>query len=569
MNNTIQEFEISKQKAANILSQLVSFLKLGEDAGIYIEDNLKEKIEHALSSVDSGKLKIALIGGFSEGKTSIAAAWMERLDPDSMNISHLESSDSVQIYTVDNNCELIDTPGLFGFKEKLNVTSAQIEQYKNITKKYISEAHLVLYVMNSTNPIKTSHIDDLNWLFKDLNLLSRTVFVLSRFDEIADVEDDWDYRQNYQIKKQNVIERLNDTLNLSSHEIDKISVAAVAANPFDMGTEYWLNNIEKFKQLSHIGTLQEITRDKVKNNGGVMAVALEAQHSVIKDILTRQLPIAVKNDEKIGSDLEKLRGMVNRIETQMHSIDTGISEVRRGLLNFVINHFSDLIMQVKGTDMHTFGDFFEREIGNEGIVLNTRIQVEFDGQVNMLSNELNQLQANIANEVQHYNDSMMLLGKQGVNFVIKGNFINNKSILLARDGIVSAGKMIGVDLATMLKFKPWGAVNLAKGINGALIFIGVAIEAWQSWSEYKKQQEFESAIAQMVNNLEKQRKELIEIINGENFIHTFFPKKLELINTMSDLEKNISNQEQLRSKFQTWRKTGEVIEGQFKKLPAY
>ncbi len=568
MNNTIQEFEISKQKAANILSQLVLFLKLGEDAGIYIEDNLKEKIEHAVNSVDSGKLKIALIGGFSEGKTSIAAAWMERLDPDSMNISHQESSDSVKIYTVDSNCELIDTPGLFGFKEKLNATSAQIEQYKDITKKYISEAHLVLYVMNSTNPIKASHIDDLNWLFKDLNLLSRTVFVLSRFDEIADIEDDWDYRQNYQIKKQNVIERLNDTLKLSPQEIDEISVAAVAANPFDMGTEYWLDNIEKFKQLSHIDTLQEITRDKVKNNGGVMAVALEAQHSVIKDILIRQLPIAVKNDEKIGSDLEKLRGMVNRIETQMHSIDTGISEVRRGLLNFVTNHFSDLIMQVKGTDMNTFGDFFEREIGNEGIVLNTHIQVEFDGQVNMLSNELNQLQANIANEVQHYNDSMMLLGKQGVNFVIKGNFINNKSILLARDGIVSAGKMIGIDLAGMLKFKPWGAVNLAKGINGALVFVGVAIEAWQSWSEYKKQQEFESAIAQMADNLEKQRKELIDIINGENFIHTFFPKKSELINTMSDLEKNISHQEQLRSKFQTWRKTGEVIEGQFKRLPA-
>ncbi|WP_275075238.1 LeoA/HP0731 family dynamin-like GTPase [Providencia rettgeri] len=567
MNNTIQEFEISKLKAANILNQLVSFLKLGEDAGIYIEDSLKEKIKNALSSVDSGKLKIVLIGGFSEGKTSIAAAWMERLDPSSMNISHQESSDSVKIYTVDNNCELIDTPGLFGFKEKLNVTSAQIEQYKDITKKYISEAHLVLYVMNSTNPIKASHIDDLNWLFKDLNLLSRTVFVLSRFDEIADIEDDWDYRQNYQIKKQNVIERLNDTLNLSPQEIDDISIAAVAANPFDMGTEYWLENIEKFKQLSHIDTLQNITRDKVKNNGGVMAVALEAQHSVIKDILIRQLPIAVANDEKIGFELEKLRGMVNRIETQMHSIDTGISEVRRGLLNFVTNHFSDLILQVKGTDMNTFGDFFEREIGNEGIVLNTRIQVEFNGQVNMLSSELNQLQANIANEVQHYNDSMMLFGKQGVNFVIKGNFINNKSILLARDGIVSTGKMIGIDLAGMLKFKPWGAVNLAKGINGALVFVGVAIEVWQSWSEYKKQKKFESAISEMVDNLEKQRKELIEIINGENFIQTFFPKKLELINTISDLEKNISNQEQLRSKFQTWRKAGEVIEGQFKRLP--
>ena len=55
--------------------------------------------------------------------------------------------------------------------------------------------------MNSTNPIKDSHKEDLQWLFRELNLLPRTIFVLSRFDEVADVEDENDYMQNLNIKK--------------------------------------------------------------------------------------------------------------------------------------------------------------------------------------------------------------------------------------------------------------------------------------------------------------------------------------------------------------------------------
>ncbi|GAA9910942.1 hypothetical protein VN0815_06560 [Helicobacter pylori] len=58
-----------------------------------------------------------MVGGFFEGKTSIAVAWIERLDK-SMNIDYQESSDVVKIYDIDNEIELVDIPGLFGFKEK-------------------------------------------------------------------------------------------------------------------------------------------------------------------------------------------------------------------------------------------------------------------------------------------------------------------------------------------------------------------------------------------------------------------------------------------------------------------
>ncbi len=208
----------------------------GEKYGIKVEESLKDKIRNAMENVADQKLKVALVGGFSEGKTSIAAAWIDRLDK-SMKIDHKESSDAVKIYNIDDEIELVDTPGLFGFKEKIT-DSGKIERYKDITKKYISEAHLILYALNPSNPIKESHKDDLNWLFRTLNLLSRTIFVISRFDEEADIEDEEDYNKRFKIKKENVQNRLDDLISLSEKEKEGLIIVAVAANPYDLGVEH-------------------------------------------------------------------------------------------------------------------------------------------------------------------------------------------------------------------------------------------------------------------------------------------------------------------------------------------
>ncbi|MBI1509910.1 LeoA/HP0731 family dynamin-like GTPase, partial [Escherichia coli] len=92
-----------------------------------------------------------------------------------------------------------------------------------------------------------------------LDLLPRTVFVLSRFDEVADVEDEQDYQSNLQVKRKNVAGRLREQIGLTDQEEAELSIVAVAANPFDMGVEHWLANLEQFKELSHIATLQTAT----------------------------------------------------------------------------------------------------------------------------------------------------------------------------------------------------------------------------------------------------------------------------------------------------------------------
>ncbi len=297
MNETLKQFkEIQKRNQEN-LEKLLDFVKAGEKYGIKIEESFEKKINSIIQSAADQKLKVALVGGFSEGKTSIAAAWIERLDK-SMKIDHQESSDVVKIYDIDNEIELVDTPGLFGFKEKI-ADSGKIERYRDITKKYVSEAHLILYALNPSNPIKESHKDDLNWLFRTLNLLSRTIFVISRFDEEADIEDEEDYNKRFEIKKENIQNRLNDLISLSEKEKESLSIVAVAANPFNEGLEYWLEHKEEFQKLSHIKTLQDATQKKIKENGGKLTIIEETKKASFKMLFVGKCPWQKKSNKML------------------------------------------------------------------------------------------------------------------------------------------------------------------------------------------------------------------------------------------------------------------------------
>ena len=97
MSNTVTEFKYQQEKNHQILQKLAKFIEKGRDFGLEPDVNLINKLTAALKTAEEKILKVALIGGFSEGKTSIASAWLERLDK-SMNISQQESSNEVQVY---------------------------------------------------------------------------------------------------------------------------------------------------------------------------------------------------------------------------------------------------------------------------------------------------------------------------------------------------------------------------------------------------------------------------------------------------------------------------------------
>ncbi|GAA8713169.1 hypothetical protein HpBT350_06400 [Helicobacter pylori] len=363
---------------------------------------------------------------------------------------------------------------MFGFKEKI-ADSGKIERYKDITKKYVSEAHLILYALNPSNPIKDSHKDDLNWLFRTLNLLARTIFVISRFDEEADIEDEQDYNKRFTIKKENIQNRLNNLISLSEKEKEGLIIVAVAANPFNEGLEYWLEHKEEFQKLSHIKTLQDATQKKIKENGGKLTIMEEAKKSVIQDVVYRQMPLAKKTQQDIKREMEYLNKMIEKRRKDLQNLNSEISQARANLREFITSYFSDLIRQVAGTSLETFNDFVMREIGDKGINIDTRVQNAFERETQGIFDQIAKIETSFNADLNFFEKQAGALGKIGINFLNQSGFINATNIKLARDTIAAVGKFVGVDLA--FKFKPWGAVKLAGNLNKAVPFIGFAFEA--------------------------------------------------------------------------------------------
>src|SRR5690606_12773817 len=114
-----KQYNLSKQAVVSALEELKTMLSELAAIGVDVDADLK-KIESALTSVNDDMLRIALMGAFSDGKTSVIAAWLGKVMAD-MKIDMDESSDSVAIYKPEGlpeKCEIVDTPGLFGDKEK-------------------------------------------------------------------------------------------------------------------------------------------------------------------------------------------------------------------------------------------------------------------------------------------------------------------------------------------------------------------------------------------------------------------------------------------------------------------
>lgn len=552
---TIEQFKKQQSRTVEILQRFVTFIREGENFGIRDNDDLISKLTIGINAVKSERLKVALIGGFSEGKTSIAAAWSGNYDPDTMKIDVSESSDKVQVYHL-KDFDLIDTPGLYGFKE----TSNQIK-YKEITRKYISEANLVLYVMSPNNPIKDSHKEELEWLLKELDLLSRTVFVISRFDEEADIEDHEDYTERFEIKKENIFKRLNDFGIISEKQY--LPIVAVAANPFDEGFEYWRSNLEEYNEISHIFDLQIATSNQIEKSGGKNPLILETSQSIVKDVIQRQMPIVQRNMAVVDDELRKLKNAMTDTKKEHDKFEKNISTARMDLKEFIIDLFKDLILQVKGTDMQTIDDFFERNIGEAGIVLETNLQNEFERQLGKINHEISKTETNFNASINHYNNMVSDWALKGVKVggdLLKNTKFSSETMFFARDFLMPS-----------FKFKPWGAVKLAKNLSkGLVVFSAVldlGLELWDSYSQAKQEKEFIKAKEKIVEGLNTQRKDYIDFINDSKiFIGHYFPNYFDLQKRLLEIEEEVIRRQIFQHGFESWKKKGEIIEADFEEI---
>ena len=153
----MEEFNITSKK----LQKLASLKQLLQKGVEYIPElqSYLGKIDSIMNTVKDGEISVVLLGSFSDGKTSAIAGLLGRLE-DNMKIDNDESSDELTVYRpkdLKKGFKIIDTPGLFGTKER-EIDGKNV-RFSQITERYISEAHIIIYVCDAVVPLKDSHVE--------------------------------------------------------------------------------------------------------------------------------------------------------------------------------------------------------------------------------------------------------------------------------------------------------------------------------------------------------------------------------------------------------------------------
>lgn len=538
-----KQFSIEKQAAIDSLNQLHGVLKTLADMGISVDNDL-HKIASAIEAVQSDVLRIALLGAFSDGKTSVIAAWLGKVMED-MKISMDESSDRLEIYKPEglpDQCEIVDTPGLFGDKEKEE--NGEQVMYEDLTKRYISEAHLILYVVDATNPLKDSHSDIARWVLRDLNKLSSTVFVINKMDEVTDLTEPALFDEQATIKRDNLKGKLQRVASLTPAEMERLNIVCIASNPNGRGLEFWFGKPAHYESRSRINELKAMTGRILQSNVPQVLIA-KTGLDVVRDIVGQRVVNAQEHldgltlfarqteeeTQRFGEDIQQSRREVKRLA----------GELSRELQAMEMQ----LMGRLRSLSLEQIRDFLEDELGytEEGVgyKLHLRIKTAIDRFFDLSSAVTQRLSDDISRQLNSSESFVSTLGDgalQSLGGAFKGlSSISpeaiKKSIFFARDAIA---KVTGY----VYKFRPWEATKLAGNISkwagpaGAAVTLGS--DLYGAYKAHELEQELKKVKDDIGNLIKGAFKDIYDLLADDTKMFAFFaPQILEVEKVVAQL----------------------------------
>ncbi len=529
-----KQFNVEKQAALKGLEQLRAVLDELREMGADVGSEL-QKIDSAVQAVESDVLRIALLGAFSDGKTSVIAAWLGKVMAD-MKIDMDESSDRLAIYSPEGlpeKCEIVDTPGLFGDKEK-TVDGEQV-MYEDLTKRYISEAHLILYVVDATNPLKESHNDIAKWVLRDLNKLSSTVFVINKMDEVTDLTEQVLFDAQATIKKDNLKTKLQRAANLSPDEVARLNIVCLASNPNGRGLEFWFGKPAHYESRSRINDLKAMTTQVLRHNVPAVLIA-KTGLDVVRDVVGQHVVRAEEQLERLKVFAEQNAEESVRIS---QDIANGRREVKRlagELFEELQNLEKGLLGKLRPLSLENIREFLEDELGyteeGVGFKLNLKIKSAIDRSFDQSSKVTSRISQDIGRQLNSSESFLNAMGESALKSMggaAKG--IANLSPDIIKGAVFAARDALSAVTGVAIKFKPWQATKIAGAISKWAGPAGAAItltsDLFSAYKAHELEQELKSAKESIAEVIKGSFKDIYDIIGDDEKLLDFFAPQLK------------------------------------------
>lgn len=558
-----KQFSIEKQEAVATLRQMETILAGFADLGIDVTPDI-DKIAQAIAAVQSDMLRIALLGAFSDGKTSVVAAWLGRVMAD-MKIDMDESSDRLLTYRPEGlpgECEIVDTPGLFGDKER-TIEGKQV-MYEDQTKRYISEAHLVFYVVDATNPLKDSHNDIARWVLRDLGKLASTVFVINKMDAVTDLAEPALFEQHAAIKKETLRAKLQRAADLAPEEIARLNIVCIAANPGGRGLDYWFGKPEVWQARSRIGELKTVTSAILKEHAAGTLIA-KTGFDVVRDVARQKLALAHAELARMASFEQQNREESERIRQDIASGQAEVKRLARELFHELEAMENQLRGQLRPLSMEDIKPFLEDQIGfvgdDIGYKLHLRIKGAIDGFFSQSSAVTNRISLSIQRQLDSsasFLDAMSDGALRSASDALQG--VSKLDPATIKNTIFAARDLLAQVTGVAVKFKPWeaskiaGAVSKWAGPAGAVLSLGS--DAWKMYKAHELEQQLAAIKADINNALGDAFKALYDLLADDAKTFAFFAPQL------AEFEKIVAGMAGNAEQIRTSRETVERIQAQ-------
>ena len=530
---------MEKNNKLQIIQQVVEQgLQLGLDLTA-----VKEKLSEVLKSSADETIRIVLLGAFSDGKTSAIAGMFEQVF-DSMKIDIDESSDELEFYRpvgLEQGYEIVDTPGLFGSKEKEN--DGQKIKYSEITEKYISEAHILIYICNACNPLKESHKNALNLVLRTFDKLDSTIFVLNKMDEAGyDLLDDFDFKNGSKIKSEYLVKRLKEIIGLTEEEEKNLKIACISADPKGKGMSYWLANRESYLSRSHINDLKKEMNSVIQSKDRNSLIA-SVDNSVLQDLV-------MNLNQAINVYLEPLYHFFRRNEEFLQDMRTDCKNLEKDLIfakgemtqrlndlrNSIINHINNV------SSFEDLQNVIETDLGFEKgeitcHIFNRNINQILEECINSNQNSTGEVANSFTTHIEKQNELSNELITKGGKFIKSLNF-DNKMVLTARNVLFK-----------QVKFKPHGAVKIAKNLNKAVAALGILLEVYEWWRTYKDKEKLNKIKSDLKSEIEETFHNIFSSFdNTEVYYKNYAPVYVELRSNLDNMERSFAENKLKRDK---------------------
>ncbi len=483
-----------------------------------------EKAEGIRGDLKEGKLKIALVGAFSDGKTSTVAGFVGHADS-SMKIAAEESSDEIVCYAPNNidadvpPCEFVDTPGLFG------------QKFSQVTEDYISQAHVILYIVNATNPLKESHKDTVTWLMNTMQKFDKTIFVINLMDDVCDYTDNEDFDEKKETKISYLRANVARYCDIAPDDerIKSLNVVCISSDPGQKGLtdddqghhNYWLTveHREKYELYSRMPNLRGMVSDVVRKT-----LPQELMHDVALVAVNEEVRV---NCEKLQDEAKRLEeAVIPEIENMVKALDSDVKTAKDDLRREIRPCRRELESleksvcgKIRDATLESFNAVIEDEIG-AGEDIGYKIQ---GGIQDILTDHFGRVITQTCEKMS----SDIELGEGNVSAAMASIKTGANTIGTLAKGVDKAMIFAGRDLlgkiGIVIKFKPWEAAKWANFASKTLPAVGavvsLAADIGKMVAQKNQEQKLAKAKSDMIGALQGLFKDIYMSLNNEAEFH--------------------------------------------------